>query len=248
MITKDGAKMSKSKGNVVTPGDYIDRLGADTLRLYMLFMGPPELSKDWSDQGVEGAHRFLSRVWRMVHQRYLPVLQGVGVVNDSGDARHREMRSLTHRTIASVTHDLEEFAFNTAVSFVMELVNGIYHYTSEEKADPDVLSEAVLATLSLLAPFAPFICEELWNVLGEEGSIHKQPWPMYDEELARPEEITLVVQVNGRVRDKLTVSALIGAEEMEVKAMACENARKFIGENEIRKVVVVPGKLVNIVI
>jgi leucyl-tRNA synthetase len=158
------------------------------------------------------------------------------------------MRSLTHRTIASVTHDLEEFAFNTAVSFVMELVNGIYHYTSEEKADPDVLSEAVLATLSLLAPFAPFICEELWNVLGEEGSIHKQPWPMYDEELARPEEITLVVQVNGRVRDKLTVSALIGAEEMEVKAMACENARKFIGENEIRKVVVVPGKLVNIVI
>lgn len=248
MITRDGAKMSKSKGNVVTPGDYIDRLGADTLRLYLLFMGPPELSKDWSDQGVEGAHRFLSRVWRMVHERYLPVLQGAGVVNDCGDPRHREMRSLTHRIIASVTHDLEEFALNTAVSFVMELVNGIYHYTSEEKADPDVLSEAVLATLSLLAPFAPFICEELWSVLGEEGSIHKQPWPTYDEELARPEEITLVVQVNGRVRDKLTVSAHITAGEMKEKAMACPNARKFIGESEIRKVIVVPGKLVNIVI
>lgn len=251
MITKDGAKMSKSKGNVVTPGDYIDRLGADTLRLYVLFIGPPELSKDWSDQGVEGAHRFLGRVWRMVFERYLPLVEegeGSSVGFGVGKGSHREMRSLTQRTIASVTHDIDEFAFNTAVSFTMELVNGIYRYTSEKEVDTDILREAVVAVLNLLAPFAPFICEELWSVLGLEGSVHSQAWPTYDEELARPQEVTLVVQVNGKVREKVTVPADISEEEMKEKALACENARKFIGDKGIRKVIVVPGKLVNIVV
>ncbi len=246
MITKDGAKMSKSKGNVVTPGDYIDRLGADTLRLYVLFMGPPEVSKDWSDQGVEGAHRFLGRVWRMVHERYLgaPGTQG----DEQEGPRHRAMRGLTHRTIANVTRDIQEFAFNTAVSFVMELVNGIYHYTAEGPVSPEVLSEAVRAALNLLAPFAPFICEELWEAVGGQGSIHSEPWPSYDEALARPEEVTLVVQVNGKVRDKVTVPADISEEEMRERALACGNAGKFTAGKEIRKVIVVPGKLVNIVV
>jgi leucyl-tRNA synthetase len=248
MITRDGAKMSKSKGNVVTPGDYIDRLGADTLRLYILFMGPPELSRDWSDQGVEGSHRFLGRVWRMVHERYLPAAAArVGGV-EAGDTRHRAMRALTHATIANVTRDVEEFAFNTALSFIMELVNGVYHYTSEGEVDVEVLDEAVRAVLSLLALFAPFICEELWRAMGEKVSIHQQPWPLYDEELARPEEITVVVQVNGKVRDKLIFTAGIRDEEMKERALACENTRKFIGDREIRKVIVVPGKLVNIVV
>ena len=247
MITKDGAKMSKSKGNVVTPGEYIDRLGADTLRLYILFMGPPELSKDWSDTGVEGAHRFLGRLWRMVHERYLPFVESAG--EPEGPAsRHRALRSLTHRTIMNVTRDIEKFAFNTAVSFIMELVNGVYHYTSEGAADLEVLAEAVCASIQLLAPFAPFMTEELWEVVGMEGSVHAQPWLAYDEALARPEEVTLVVQVNGKVRDRITVPADISSGEMEAMALAAENARKHLEGKEVRKVIVVPGKLVNIVV
>jgi leucyl-tRNA synthetase len=211
-------------------------------------MGPPELSRDWSDQGVEGAHRFLGRVWRMVHERYLPFVSArVGGI-DASDPRHRAMRGLTHATIAKVTHDVEEFAFNTALSFIMELVNGVYHYTSEEKVDIEVLADAVKAALSLLAPFAPFICEELWSAIGEKGSIHNQPWPSYNEDLTRPEEITVVVQVNGKVRDKVTAPAGISDDDMREQALACDNARKFIGDREIRKVIVVPGKLVNIVV
>ncbi|MBU4301333.1 MAG: class I tRNA ligase family protein, partial [Actinobacteria bacterium] len=147
-----------------------------------------------------------------------------------------------------VTRDIEEFAFNTAVSFIMELVNGIYHYTSDGDVDRDVLGEAVEAAVNLLAPFTPFICEELWQALGKHGSVHQHPWPAFDEELARPEEITLVVQVNGKVRDRIAVPSDISEAEMEAKALACENARKFIALKEVRKVIVVPGKLVNIVV
>jgi leucyl-tRNA synthetase len=247
MITRDGAKMSKSKGNVVTPGDYIDRLGADTLRLYLLFMGPPELSKDWSDAGVEGSHRFLGRVWRLVYERYIPMMQSDG--EPEGPAsRHRAMRSLTHRTIMMVTRDIDQFAFNTAVSFIMELVNGIYQYTSQDAPDRAVLDEAVSAALQLLAPFAPFISEELWSVIGKEGRVNESPWLAYDEELARPEEVTLIVQVNGKVRDRMTVPADISEEDMKARALAAENAARYLEGKQIRKVIVVPGKLVNIVV
>jgi leucyl-tRNA synthetase len=248
MITKDGAKMSKSKGNVVTPGGFIDRLGADTLRLYILFMGPPELGKDWSDKGVEGAHRFLGRLWRMVHERYLAPREAGTLGTGGGMPADREMRSLTHRTIKNVTRDTEQFAFNTAVSFIMELVNGVYHYTAEGQADAEVLAEAVEATLSLLAPYAPFITEELWSAVGKRGSVHSHPWPTFDEELARPEEITVIVQVNGRVRDKITAPAEISEEEMKARALECGNIQKYISGKDIRRVIVVPGRLVNIVL
>lgn len=247
MITKDGAKMSKSKGNVVTPDGYLERLGADSLRLYMIFMGPPELDKDWSDRGVEGAHRFLRRVWRMVYERYLPFIEQ-GKAPSTKDARHRVMRGLTHRTIRDVTRDVEQFAFNTAVSFIMELINGIYSYASEATPDIEVLREAVEAVLSMLAPFAPFICEELWQALGNKKSIHLQPWPSFDQDLARPEEITLVVQVCGKVRERLLVPADMSPKEMEERALACENAQRFIGDRQVKKVIVVPGKIVNIVV
>ena len=247
MITRDGAKMSKSKGNVVTPGDHIDRLGADTLRLYILFMGPPELSKDWSDAGVEGAHRFLGRVWRMVHERYLP-LREAGGEPEGPPSRHRAMRSLTHRTIMNVTHDIDQFAFNTAVSFIMELVNGINHYASEGGPDAAVLDEAVSAALQLLAPFAPFISEELWSIAGKEGRVNDLPWLTFDDELAKPEEVTLIVQVNGKVRDRVTVPAGISDDEMKARALEAENTARHLQGKEIRKVIVVPGKLVNIVI
>jgi leucyl-tRNA synthetase len=247
MITKDGAKMSKSKGNVVTPGKYLDRLGADTLRLYILFMGPPELSKDWSDAGVEGAHRFLGRVWRLVYERYQPALEKGGAAQGP-PSRHRAMESLTHRTVMNVTRDIEQFAFNTAVSFIMELVNGIYRYEADEGADLAVLEHAVRTTLELLAPFAPFITEELWEGISGGGSVHEQPWPGFDEALARPEEVTLVVQINGKVRDKVTVPADIAEDDMKERAMSSANAVKHIEGREILKVIVVPGKLVNIVV
>jgi leucyl-tRNA synthetase len=247
MITKDGAKMSKSKGNVVTPGTYMDRLGADTLRLYILFMGPPELSKDWSDAGVEGAHRFLGRVWRLVHERYLPAIEK-GVTREGPASRHRAMESLTHRTVMNVTRDIEQFAFNTAISFIMELVNGIYRYEGDGGADLEVLQRAVRTAIELLAPFAPFITEELWEAAGDSGSVHGQPWPAFDEKLARPEEVTLVVQINGKVRDKVTVPADISEDEMKERAMSADNALKHLEGKEIKKVIVVPGKLVNIVV
>ena len=247
MVILDGAKMAKSKGNVVNPGEYIDRLGADALRLFILFLAPPEQSKEWSDQGVEGSRRFLSRVWRMVYERYLPVLEEGATGNGGGGSRHRALRALAHRTVMNVTHDIEEFAFNTAISFIMELVNGVYQYTAEGEADLDVLKGAVETVVSLLAPFTPFICEELWQVLGNKGSVQRQPWPEFDEEMARPESITLVVQVNGKVRDRVTVPADISDDDMKARALECENARRFVGDGEIKKVIVVPGKLVNIV-
>ncbi len=248
MITKDGAKMSKSRGNVVTPGEYIEKLGADTLRLYILFMGPPECGKDWSDAGVEGAHRFLYRVWRLVHERYLDLRDVPRENFDRNDKRHREMRSLTHRTIQKVTSDIEEFAFNTAVSFIMELVNGIYKYTAEVTPDFDVLAEAVETTLKLLAPFSPFITEELWRILGKSESIHTSEWPEHDPSLAISEEITLVVQVNGKVRDRILVPVHVSEEEIRKKALESENVKKHTQDRQIKKVIIVGKKLVNIVV
>lgn len=247
MITKDGAKMSKSKGNVVSPGEYIEKLGADTIRLYVLFMGPPEMSKDWNDRGVEGAHRFMGRVWRMVHERCIPKLdQGLDVDPDKG--RHREMRSLVHRTIKNVTDDIDAFAYNTAVSFIMELVNGVYDYTSDGETSSKVLKEAMEATLKILSPFTPFICEELWETIGKKESVHTAPWPVYDGDLARPEEVTLVVQVNGKVRDKITIPAGLPDDDMKKRALDSDNMNKYIQGKEVKKIIVVPGKLVNIVV
>ncbi|MBN2167897.1 MAG: leucine--tRNA ligase [Actinobacteria bacterium] len=248
MITKDGAKMSKSKGNVVSPGEYMDKLGADTMHLYVLFMGPPEVSKDWNDRGVEGAHRFLGRVWRMVVERCLPRLnEGTDTESDRGI--HREMRSLTHRTIKNVTRDIEQYAFNTAVSFIMELVNGIYEYTGEDTVtSPIVLREAMDTTIKILSPFAPYITEELWEKIGKKGSVHKEPWPEYDENLAKPQEITVVVQVNGKVRDKISAPAGVPEEEMKALALGSDNVKKHTEGREVKKVVVIPGKLVNIVV
>jgi leucyl-tRNA synthetase len=248
MVVMGGAKMSKSKGNVITPDEFIDSYGADTLRLFILFLGPPEADKEWNDAGIEGAHRFLHRVWRLVY-RYLDILTfKTQPVPEDSDAR-RNLSRLTHRTIMKVTGDIERFAFNTAIAAIMEYTNGLYKVMEES---PDAFNtyeghEAVRALVLLLAPFAPYIAEELWEEIGGEYSVHQQPWPGYDPDLARAEKITLVAQVNGKVRDRIEVDAVITDEEMERIALSSPKVQKHLQGKKVAKVIVVPGKLVNIV-
>ncbi len=251
MVLKDGAKMSKSKGNVVSPEDIVARYGADTARLFILFAAPPERDLEWSDQAVEGCYRFLNRVWRLVapirgtlnKSSRLPASNLVGI--------NREMRRLTHKTIKKVTEDISErFNFNTSVSAIMELVNALYQYKEVPETDrePSVLREAIDALLLLLAPFAPHITEELWQSTGHEGSIHLQPWPAYDPEALIEDEVTIVIQINSRVRDRLLVPAGLTVEEMQERAMKDPKVLKLIEGKKIVKIIPVPGKLVNIVV
>ncbi|MGQ9476411.1 MAG: leucine--tRNA ligase [Actinomycetota bacterium] len=248
MVVMGGAKMSKSKGNVITPESFIESYGADTLRLFILFLGPPEADKEWNDAGIEGAHRFLHRVWRLVY-RYLDILTFKTQPVPEDSEVLKRLSHLTHRTIKKVTEDIERFAFNTAIAAIMEFTNGLYREIEES---PDAFNtyeghEAIRTLILLLAPFAPFITEELWEEVGGEFSVHQQPWPEYDPLLARSERITLVAQVDGKVRDRIEVDADISGEEMERVALASPRIRKNLEGKEIARVVVVPGKLVNIV-
>ena len=245
-------KMSKSRCNVVDPDDMIKRYGADTARLFLLFAAPPEKDLDWSDQGIEGCYRFLTRLWRFV-MAHLEELREGGEVDQSrvsGDLK-AVLRKL-HQTIKKVTRDIEkDFHFNTAIAAVMEFLNLLYDV--EKKVDwshaqvKGVMREAVEKTLLMLVPFTPHICEELWERLGNAPSICLQEWPGYDEELAKEEEITIVVQVNGKVRARFTAAPGTARKELEKKALALDNVRRHLEGKEIKKVVVVPDRLVNIV-
>ena len=254
MVIKDGAKMSKSKGNVVDPDELIRRFGADTARLFSLFAAPPEKDLDWNDRGVEGASRFLNRVWRFVHTNLPELRAAPRVVPGPGSDGGRAFRRVIHETIRKVTHDIEhDFHFNTAISAVMELVNALHEF---ERASLDgmpreersgLLREAVEAMLLLLGPVSPHITEELWAALGHAQSLFKQRWPEPDPAALARDEVEIVVQVDGRVRSRLT--ALVGAQEAEVreKALADDKVRPWLDGRHIAKVVVVPGRLVNIV-
>jgi len=252
MVLKDGAKMSKSKGNVVDPDHIIQKYGADTARLFILFAAPPERDLEWSDAGVEGSYRFLNRVYRLVAATAPDIRDARPHVDSNGmDAEARTLRRLVHSTIKRVTEDIERrMHFNTAISAIMELVNGIHAYREQpaEKQDRSVLREAVETVVVLLAPFAPHLTEELWHGLGHTGSIHEQAWPDYDRDAVTVDEIELVVQVNGKVRDRLTVP--VDADEEEVRAMAVElpKVKEFTNGKTVRKVIVVPKRLVNIVV
>ena len=251
MVLKDGAKMSKSKGNVVSPEDIIKNYGADTARLFILFAAPPERDLEWSDQGVEGCYRFLNRLWRLV----VPLADNLSGISDQVLAQdltveERQMRRLTHQTIKKITDDISDrFNFNTAVSAIMELVNGIYKYKEENgNHKPEVLKEAVKNLLLLLAPFAPFITEELWEAIGGKGSVHKQSWPVYDLEAMAEEEVEIVIQVNGRIKERMKINSGASAQEMSEYVLAQPRVQQFIEGKQIIKVIPVPGKLVNIVI
>ena len=237
-------KMSKSKMNVVDPDKLIATYGADTARLFSLFAAPPEKDLEWNDQSVEGCYRFLNRVWRAVYDNQ-EILKTAGAPEMDGDAK--ALRRMTHRTIKKVTEDIDgRFHFNTAIAAVMELVNAIYGF--DKKSDyPGAVKEALETTVRLLAPFVPHITEELWSNLGHEEDLESAGWPAYDLAAMVEDEKLIVIQVNGKVRSKITVSASAGKEEVEKTALADEAVQRFIGDSTVRKVIVVPGKLVNVV-
>jgi leucyl-tRNA synthetase len=249
MVIKDGAKMSKSKGNVVDPNALIDKYGADTARLFSLFAAPPEKDLDWSDKGVEGSFRFLNRVWKMVHEQIDRVRDTGPVDVSSLTDGERDLRRSVHKTIRKVTEDLDErFHFNTAIAAVMELLNTLQAYESSTPQSAAVMKEALDSMVLLLAPFVPHITEELWQCLGHRERLSDASWPEYDRSAVIDEEVLIVVQVNGKLRSKITVAA--GTDEEVIKAAARddEKVQPFLSGVQIRKVIYVPDKLVNIVV
>ena len=253
MVLKDGTKMSKSKGNVVSPEDIIAKYGADTARLFILFAAPPERDLEWSNQGVEGCYRFLNRVWRLVHS-YIDQIKNVrgGIYPERLTGEDKEVRRATHQTIKKVTEDVAtRFNFNTAISAIMELVNALYHYRDDINAEEQnmaVVKEAISSLILLLAPFAPHVAEELWEATGKTESVHLQIWPTYDHQALTHDEVEIVIQVNGKIKDRLQIPAGLSREEVEAQVLGQERVKAFVGDGKIRKVITVPGKLVNIVI
>ena len=244
MVLRDGAKMSKSKGNTVSPLEIIERYGADTARLFILFAAPPERDLEWSDSGVEGCYRFLGRVFRTVMRHEELFRNRPEARPEKGPARDLHRR--VHRTIKKVTEDVgERYHFNTAISAIMELFNAIGEYPKD--ADRGTLADALETGVILLAPFAPHLAEELWHAMGHASSVHEQSWPSYDPAMLVEEEVEMAVQINGRVRDKLVVPAEADRETVEQLALSQERIKSLLSGKTVRKVIVVPKKLVNIV-
>jgi leucyl-tRNA synthetase len=238
-------KMSKSLKNIVDPDYLVEKYGADTARAFCLFASPPEKDLEWSDQGVEGSFRFLSRIWRIVTAEPFD-----GKTPLEGDLKN--LRRKTHQTIRKVSGDLEDrFRFNTAISAVMELVNALYLLPRPEKSDKVALAvvrEAVEAVLLLMAPIVPHITEELWEMLGRKKPLADMPWPDWDRDVASEEQITVVLQVNGKVRGRITVPADEEEEKIKALARADEKIVRMIEGKQVVKEIYVPRKLVNIVV
>lgn len=247
MVLKDGGKMSKSVGNVVSPEEIVGKYGADTARLFILFTAPPEKDLAWSDQGVEGSYRFLKRVWAIVG-RYLELKRtDAPALNEE----EKKLRRRLHQTIAKVTEDLDgKFNFNTAISSIMELVNAMYLYVEKHDSIHDGFAKELTRNLLiLLAPFVPHITEELWQHLDEEEkSVHDAKWPEADQEALREDEAELAVQVNGKVRATITVPMDMAKDDIAAKAKALPELAKYLDGKTIVKCIVVPQRIVNIVV
>ncbi|MBI5181201.1 MAG: leucine--tRNA ligase [Nitrospirae bacterium] len=243
-------KMSKSKKNVIDPDKLIDAYGADTVRLFSLFAAPPEKDLEWSDQGVDGAWRFLNRVWNLV-VKYSDGIKDakaeieIAKLNDNEKALYRK----THQTIKKVTEDIErDFHFNTAIAAMMELVNEISGSGEKERVKTEVLKAALEALIILLSPFAPHICDELWSMLGNKGSVINIAWPKYNEDAIKAEEVLIVMQINGKVRGRINLPANTAEEDIKKTALSDERIKEWVAGKEIKKVNVVQNKLVNIVV
>ena len=250
MVLKDGAKMSKSLGNTVDPEELIREYGADTVRLFTMFAAPPEQSLEWSDEGVKGAFRFLRRLWERVQEHVAAgSLPGQRANPANLDARQKELRKQIHDTIAKVSDDVgRRYTFNTAIAAVMELVNATGRYPVHDASDRALLQEAFENVVLMLAPIAPHICHNLWHALGHTSAVIDSAWPQADESARVAENVTLVVQVNGKLRARIEIAADAGKDVAEKAALADENVQRFIDGKAIRKVIVVPGKLVNVVV
>jgi leucyl-tRNA synthetase len=244
--------MSKSKGNVVDPDEIIRKYGADTARLFILFAAPPDKDLDWSEKGVEGAHRFLRRVWRLVEEggdslrqaprRRIPLV-------DLATKDRRDLKRRIHSTIQSVGRDIEkERQFNTAVARLMELSNALSDFTPRETGDWVLYREGIETLLLCLSPFTPHLCEELWEMLGNRDCLAGAAWPDVEADCLEAESVTIVLQVNGKVREKIELPAGLGSEELKERVFSEENVQKRLEGKEIVKVIAVPDRLVNVVV
>ena len=247
MVLKDGAKMSKSKGNTVDPQSLIDRYGADTVRLFSMFAAPPEQSLEWSDSGVEGANRFLKRLWKLVDKQ-VATPPGASLDVAALDEQQKSVRRKTHATIAKVSDDFgRRQTFNTAIAAVMELCNELGKLDAGNEQSRAVTNEALHAVVLMLCPIVPHICHSLWQALGGTGDVMNAAWPVVDESALARDSIEMVVQVNGKVRSRMEVAADADKPAIEAQAVAQDNVQRFLEGVTVRKVIVVPGKLVNIV-
>jgi leucyl-tRNA synthetase len=238
-VLKGGTAMSKSKGNIVDPDEMVEKYGADTCRLFVLFAAPPERDMEFMESGVEGQFRFLSRLYRFITRN----LDSAG---GSGSADRQALRKL-HQTLKKVTEDFESrWHFNTSIAALMELLNEMTGLEAE--ISRGALDEILEKTVLMLGPFAPYTAEELWTQMGRTGPVFRQTWPAYDPELAREDEAEVVVQVNGKLRDRLFVPHGTAADELERRALALDKVQAFVNGKQVVKVITVPGKLVNIVV
>ncbi len=254
MVTKDGAAMSKSRGNVVDPDDMMKKYGADAIRLFILFASPPDREFVWDEKGIEGTYRFLQRVWRFFFE-HMDLWQDQNAFRESAPADRTSparLRVKTHQTIMKVTGDIgKRYHLNTAVSSIMELFNQMRKDRPESEADAvgrSALREAMSALLLLLAPFTPYMCEELWERLGRDGLISDAPWPDYDQSLAREETVTIVVQVNGKLRARFDIARDLPEDQVKEQALALGRIREIVGSRRPRKIIHIPNRLVNIVL
>lgn len=256
MVLKDGAKMSKSKGNVVDPNDILDEYGADTARMFILFASPPEKDLEWSDTGVEGSARFLNRVWRLVTDNLAELKKlekdQVTIAKDKLSKEEKILYRELHVAVKKVTEDVgERLNLNTAISAIMELTNAVYHYLNnvqEEDVNYYLLDEVIKKLVLLLAPFAPHMTEELWERLGNNNYIYLEKWPEYDKQALKQEEITIVIQINGKVRDKVEVEADITEDKLKEIVLGSPKVKEYTSGKKVNKFIVIPKKLVNIVV